>query len=419
MITLIEALNYQCLRYVRQPLGSFHVLVGPNASGKTMFLDVVGFLHDLVSEGLDEAVTSRAAHLSDLIWRHEGERFELAIEARIPEENRDLLDEPRFDTVRYEVAIRFNTESQQVEIAEEKGWLKVAGPPPKVTQLSLFPAEHQGPSTLITPRAGSKSRRLFGKAAGGNDNYRAEVHPKHGRWSPAFALGPRKSTLANLPEDETNFPVSSWLKGFLSDGIEKIVLSSSQMRLASAPGRGYGFQPDGSNLPWVIRRLAEQSPDRLTDWVAHLQTALPDLEGIETVVREDDRHCYLRLAYRGGLKVPSWLVSDGTLRLMALTLPAYLNELKGIYLIEEPENGIHPLAVDILFQSLSSVYRAQVMLATHSPVILSVAESDQVLCFAKTDNGASCIVRGSNHPRLRDWHGEVDLGTLFASGVLG
>ena len=35
MIRLIEALNFRCLRYARQPLGPFHVLVGPNASGKT------------------------------------------------------------------------------------------------------------------------------------------------------------------------------------------------------------------------------------------------------------------------------------------------------------------------------------------------------------------------------------------------
>ena len=57
MITLIEALNYRCLRYVSRPLGPFHVLVGPNASGKSTFLDVVDFLQDLVSEGLDEALS--------------------------------------------------------------------------------------------------------------------------------------------------------------------------------------------------------------------------------------------------------------------------------------------------------------------------------------------------------------------------
>ena len=42
MITLIEALNFRCLCYISQPMGPFHVLVGPNASGKTTFLDVVG-----------------------------------------------------------------------------------------------------------------------------------------------------------------------------------------------------------------------------------------------------------------------------------------------------------------------------------------------------------------------------------------
>jgi predicted ATPase len=117
--------------------------------------------------------------------------------------------------------------------------------------------------------------------------------------------------------------------------------------------------------------------------------------------------------------VPSWLISDGTLRLLALTLLAYLPDTSGVFLIEEPENGIHPRAVETVFQSLSSVYDAQVLLATHSPVVLSVAKPEQVLCFARTPDGATDIVRGSEHPRLREWRGETDLGTLFASGVLG
>ena len=43
MISLIEALNFRCLHYVSQPVKPFNVLVGPNASGKTTFLDVVAF----------------------------------------------------------------------------------------------------------------------------------------------------------------------------------------------------------------------------------------------------------------------------------------------------------------------------------------------------------------------------------------
>ena len=126
MISVVEALNYRCLRYVRQPLAGFHVLVGPNASGKTTFLDVVGFLHDLVAKGLDAAIGSRTFALSDLVWWHGEGGFELAVEARIPDVQRELLKEPEFDTVRYEVAICFNSESEQVEIAKEKGFLKVA-----------------------------------------------------------------------------------------------------------------------------------------------------------------------------------------------------------------------------------------------------------------------------------------------------
>ena len=237
MITLIEALNYRCLQYVQRLLNPFHVLVGPNASGKTAFLDVIGFLRDLVSEGLDTALSARA--------------------------------------------------------------------------------------------------RM------------------------------------------------------------------------------------GSNLPWVVARLRHKDQERHRAWIAHLQTALPDLVDITTFERPEDKHCYMIYEYEEGLKVPSWLVSDGTLRLTALTLPAYLTDLQGIYLIEEPENGVHPRAVATAYDSLSSMYEAQVLLATHSPVVLSTAGMDDVLCFAKDDDGSTDIVLGSEHPLLQKWQGEVDLGTLLASGVLG
>jgi predicted ATPase len=104
--------------------------------------------------------------------------------------------------------------------------------------------------------------------------------------------------------------------------------------------------------------------------------------------------------------------------LLALTLPAYLPDLQGAFLIEEPENGIHPKAVEAVYQSLSSVYDAQLLMATHSPVMLSLVEPNNVLCFAKDDEGATDIVLGSKHPALAEWHGEPNLNVLFAAGVL-
>lgn len=72
-----------------------------------------------------------------------------------------------------------------------------------------------------------------------------------------------------------------------------------------------------------------------------------------------------------------------------------------------------------MFQSLSSVYDAQLLCATHSPVVVSMAKAADVLGFGCDAEGATDIVRDDEHPRLKTWKGEVELGTLFASGVLG
>jgi hypothetical protein len=283
-----------------------------------------------------------------------------------------------------------------------------------------FPREVIPPKTILTGKGKSGWQRVLSKAYGGNDNFYVEVRPEGGGkgWFPSIRLGPRKSALGNLPEDEAKFPVATWFKTLLVQGVQVFVLNSLAIRKASPPGQPRSFKPDGSNLPWVIAELARH-PERFQAWVSHLRTALPDVVNLRTIERPDDRHRYLMICYEGGLEVPSWMASDGTLRLLALTIPAYLPNFQGVYLIEEPENGIHPLAVETMFQSLSSVYDAQILLASHSPVILSLASADVVLCLKKTLDGATDIVSGDEHPALRDWRGETNLGTLFAAGVLG
>ncbi len=445
MITLVEALNFRCLRTISRPMDDFHVLVGPNASGKTTFLDVVALLGDLVSGGIEKAIGERTANFQDLTWRREGDGFELAIEARIPEELRaKLRSSEELDTVRYEVALGLDTESQEIQLRAEAAILKAS---PELSQqreaaewsseemkarikelkaklaesqVQEFPRHRQPPQSILAGTRARDTRAVLNKVPGGNDNFYPEVDSGKGRdWVPAFKLGPRRSALANLPEDESKFPVATWLKSLLADGVRQLILNNLLIRQASAPGQGRRLRSDGSNLPWVVADLEKRAPERLQDWIAHLQTALPDLESLRTVERPDDKHRYLMLGYRGGVEIPSWMTSDGTLRLLALTLPAYLPDLSGIYLVEEPENGIHPRAVETMFQSLSSVCGAQILLATHSPVLLSLVEPGQLLCFAKTPDGKTDIVRGSKHPALMEWRGETNLSVLFASGVLG
>jgi predicted ATPase len=199
-----------------------------------------------------------------------------------------------------------------------------------------------------------------------------------------------------------------------------LALNSAAMRRPASPSAQRAFQVDGSNLPLVLQDLQENHRKTFKDWLEHVRTVLPEIREIRAIERPEDRHLYLAVHYgSGGEPVPSWLLSDGTLRLLALTLLAYLPEQEGVYLIEEPENGIHPRAIEAVFQSLSSVYDGQVLLATHSPLILGLARLEQILCFARNPSGATDVVTGRDHPRLSDWRGQTDLATLYASGVLG
>lgn len=427
MIRRIEAKNYRSLKYIDQPLSDFHVLVGPNASGKTTFMDVVSFLADIVKSGIDQAIQNRSANYNDLTFSSLGGDIELALEVNIPKDIKEFL-ENRFDLIRYEMRFGLSEDTQEHAIKEERVLLLQSelvnkSLTPNSGQRNLFPEYKTAPPSILNKKysggSGKSYQLVLKKRPQGNDSFYGETYRASGKgWLPSFRLGIKRSALANLPADDTKFPASTWLKEFLFEGVQLFILDSLRIREASPPGQSKKFKPDGSNLPWVINDL-KKNEKQFKKWITHVQTALPDIVDINTVERQDDRHRYLQILYEGNIRVPSWLVSDGTLRLLALTLPAYLSDFTGVYLIEEPENGIHPKVVEAVFQSLSSVYNGQIMLASHSPVVLSLVESDQILCFAKTNEGVTDIVNGADHPALKDWKGETNLSILYASGILG
>jgi predicted ATPase len=174
--------------------------------------------------------------------------------------------------------------------------------------------------------------------------------------------------------------------------------------------------PDGRNLARVAGRLLKAGAD---EWIYHLRLALEDLENISWRQREDDRAEYLVLHYRDGLELPSWLASFGTLRTLALTLPAFLpaDEPK-LYLFEEPENGIHPKAIEIVMSAIQSIPNAQTFVTTHSPIVIQQSGIKSLLLFSKVDKEI-VVQHGRDNETLRDWDGVPDLGTVVASRVLG
>ena len=425
IVTRVEALGFRSLRYVSQRLEPFHVLVGPNASGKSAFLDVLAFLGDLQRVGVGQAVTGNAAQgvplravdPQHLTWMRRGSTFELAVEATVPDDLRRHLQNGAAEVCRYEVAVGV---SEPLRVATETLWLKPdGGADSGGSERTEFPNPPEPPARIVTDsakRAPKGWRRIVSR---GGEPERVTFRAETSARSIPLRILTDRTALFNLPGDEEMFPVASWFRRMLGAGVRRIAPWGDAMRRPSPPGSADSYRPDASNLPHAIDAMAIETPGRHADWLWHVREALPDVENVTTIRRSEDGHRYLVVHYRNGLEAPSWLVSDGTLRFLALTLLAYLPGPHGPYLVEEPENGIYPGNVETLMDSLSSIRDAQILLATHSPAVVRQVRTDQLLCFARNDKNGTDVVIGSAHPRLRDWPGVVDLGLLHASGVLG
>ncbi len=400
-LSSLQVENYGPLRSLTAEVAPFTVMIGRNATGKSTFMDSLGFVSDCLEHGVQGALERRCRRVEELFWRGNGRAFSFAFEFRLPP-RKYLPRDPRLEIARYELSIG-STEppGDGPGVRFERLYLKPSGPPPST-------ALHEQ-----TPRGW---RRVLSLSPKGTAWYRAERSTQ--KWKTVFNLGTQKLALSNLPEDLTRLPVSNRVRGLFLDGIQKLALHPAVMTSACSPLRGRKFQVDGSNLPMVVRELEERHPQSYQDWTEHLREALPDVDRVEVVERAEDRHLYLQLTYSGGFKVPAWRLSEGTLRVLALTLIPFAARPDAIFLVEEPENGIHPQALEAVHQALSLASRVQVVIASHSPVFVGTVEPRDLLCFSLED-GETRVVKGSEHPVLESWQRDVDLGTLFASRVLG
>ena len=414
-IRAIQVRDYRCLRHVDVRLDhGFYVAVGTNGSGKSTLFDVIEFVFDLFRNGLHETIKTRTSNFQDLVWGRpkENGRFELATEF-------DVDGVP----FRYEVKIGEvgDCGAQIIGEAGYIGCLSDAAFAGRAGFDSVFCADEDD----LVP--------VF-KRDSDEDGEWATFHSEN----PADAV--MMQSMSNdtsamqyialvdrfRPSDKGKRPIDMTVAtGVAASLLERrtvqfLQLDSRALR-RPAPWNGDDgnrLAKDGSNLPRVIKSLAQDNA-LWQRWIAHVREALPGIRGIRSVHREEDRSDYLMIRYASGVEVPAWGVSEGTLRILALTVLAYLpNEQPAAYLIEEPENGIHPMAIEIAYQSLSSVYESQVFIASHSPTFLRCVEPCEVLCFAHNEDNGTVIISGEHHPKLSEWRGSLDDDVFFAADIL-
>ncbi len=191
-----------------------------------------------------------------------------------------------------------------------------------------------------------------------------------------------------------------------------------------ARSRDPGMVPlahDGANLAEVILQLRERSPDVLAGVVETVAGILGygrDLQPITSSAVE--RMIHLSLV-EDDFQVPGWLLSSGTLRLVALLALLRDPTPPELLVIEELENGLDPRTVALVIDEIRTAVkerRTQVIATTHSPYLLDLVQLEHLLLVQRNATGEPEFLRPADNHSLQEWAKKFSPGRLYTMGNL-
>ena len=110
-------------------------------------------------------------------------------------------------------------------------------------------------------------------------------------------------------------------------------------------------------------------------------------------------------------------LSDGTLRFICLTTALLQPDPPSTIIIDEPELGLHPYAVEILAELIAATSeKTQLIISTQSPSLVDYFELKDIVVVNR-ENGASVFKR-LNRDELSTWLNDYSLGELWRKNIL-
>lgn len=209
----------------------------------------------------------------------------------------------------------------------------------------------------------------------------------------------------------------------------------ARMRDYSFPSEST-LQQDGANLSAVLWNLWGADSDAVSEDVTTRRREI--LEFIHSLPEQDIADLSFLREPRGGVMVKltetfggqqrefdASLLSDGTLRVLAVCA-ALLSASEGdLVVIEEIDNGVHPSRAKHLLSRILAVAERRhlrVLLSTHNPALLDslpdAAVPDVVFCYRDPVDGTSRLVRLEDLPDYPELLAQGTLGRLVTAGVL-
>ena len=119
------------------------------------------------------------------------------------------------------------------------------------------------------------------------------------------------------------------------------------------------------------------------------------------------------------------LLSDGTLRVLAIAATLLSAEPGTFVIIEEIDNGVHPSRADGLvkqIQAIAEQRKLRVLITSHNPALLDAVPDkslgDVLCCYRDPEKGDSRIVRLADLERFPELAAQGTLGQLMTKQVL-
>ncbi len=198
--------------------------------------------------------------------------------------------------------------------------------------------------------------------------------------------------------------------------------ATSPLRQARYIDDGRYLRTNGGNLAAVLYRLRNQRReyyDRIVGTIRHVAPFFKDFS-LEPA-SDNPREIFLNWRDEDpeGLFGPH-LLSDGTLRAMALItlLLQPEDELPQVILIDEPELGLHPYAIEVIGGLMrSAAAHAQVIVATQSTKFVDQFEPSEIVVAQR--HGVETQFSRLDSNKLAEWLNEYSVGELWEKNVLG
>lgn len=176
----------------------------------------------------------------------------------------------------------------------------------------------------------------------------------------------------------------------------------------------------GEGLASVYQAINTRDVDAFVAIRARVRELFPTIQSILVPTIENNQVA-LQVRLTDNTLVPAPALSEGLLYFLGYLALQYQKE-SGLFLIEEPENGLHPARIAEVMSVLREISKTnQVIIATHSPLVVNELEGHEVSVVTRhPENGtqATLLKDTSNYDERRKIYLNGELWVAYGDGNL-